>query len=160
MIEINYESLVADLEGCVGRATVLDRLLQQPLGGQDPATEREGAGDDAAAPVDDLDRELGAAERGVQGAGCGQNCGRGSGQLRDLDGALVQRAVERTMKMPRDEHVDAGADDDDREQDPQRRRGDRPQPDRHSAHRNRKPVPRTVSISGGSPSFARRYETY
>ena len=157
---VGAEVLVAEFEARVARATVCDRLLQQTLGRQDAAAEREGARHDATVPVDHLDRELGAAERRVQRARRGQD-GRGrSGQLRHFDCALMQRAVERTMEMTRDEHVDTRADDNDREQDPQRRRGDRAQPDRHSAHRNRKPVPRTVSINGGSPSFARRYETY
>ena len=135
-------------------------LLHEPLGRQHPAAERERARNDAPVPVDHLDRELGAAERRVQRARRRQHGRRRSGELRNFDGARVERPVEGTVEVTRDEHVHARADDDDREQDPQRRRSDRAQPDRDPAHRNRKPVPRTVSISGGSPSFARRYETY
>src|SRR5205823_12112789 len=157
---VGAQILVAGLEARVARATVRDRLLQQPLRRQDPAAERKRARDDAAAPVDHLDRELGAPKRRVQRAGRGQNGRRRSGQLRHLNGALVQRVIERTVEMTRDEDVHARADHNDREQDPERRRRDRAEPERYPAHRNMKPVPRTVSISGGSPSFVRRYETY
>ena len=81
-------------------------------------------------------------------------------QLGDLDGPRVERAIEGTVEMARDEQIDAGSHDDDSEQDRERRRHHRPQPERQPTHRIRKPEPRTVSISGGSPSFARRYETY
>src|SRR5439155_17448060 len=81
-------------------------------------------------------------------------------QLGDLHGPRVERAIEGTVEVARDEQIDAGSHDDDSEQDRERRRHDRPQPERQPAHRIRKPEPRTVSISGGSPSFARRYETY
>ena len=70
-------------------------------------------------------------------------------------------AVERAVQLARDEHVDADADDDERraaiasaaatiERAPSERGTHRP---------STKPTPRTVWISGGSPSLRRRYET-
>ena len=134
--------------------------MEQTPCGQYPPPKRERAGDDAPAPVDDLDRELSPSERGVERTRRRQHRGGRCSQLGDLDGSRVERAIKGTVEMARDEQIDAGSHDDDSEQDRERRRHHRPQPERQPTHRIRKPEPRTVSISGGSPSFARRYETY
>ena len=65
------------------------------------------------------------------------------------------------MQVAGHEHVDADTDDDDREHDRRATaaRTERPSSE-SSAHRpSTKPEPRTVSISDGSPSLRRRYET-
>src|SRR5262249_59254659 len=90
----------------------------------------------------------------------GQHLGSRRRQLRDFDSARVKCTVELAVEVPRDEQVDPDADDDDREYDRRRGRGDRTPPKREAAHPSLKPVPRTVSINGGSPSFTRRYDTY
>ena len=69
-----------------------------------------------------------AADRRVERARRRQQRGRRSAQLRDLDRALPQRAVERPVQMPPDEHVDADPDHHEREQDRQRRGDDRSEP--------------------------------
>ena len=121
---VSAQILIAELQARVARVPVRDCPTQQPLRRQNATPEREGASDDPAASIDHLDRELSAPERRVQRAGSGQHSRSGSGQLRDLDSARVQRPVEGTMKMTGDEYVDAGADDDNRKQDRQRRRSD------------------------------------
>ena len=109
-------------------------------------------------PVDDLDHRLRRADRRVERAGRRQQRGRGRRELRDLDRARAQRVVERPVQVTGDEHVDGRAEHDHRDE----RRESRPRRiDRSAkAHRPRtNPTPRTVSISGGSPSLRRRFET-
>ena len=139
----------------VAAASVPDCVRHELTGRQSAPAERERARDDPAAPVDHLDRHLRPAERRVECAGRRQQRGCRRVQLRDLDRAFPQRPVERAVEMPRDEHVHDGAADDERQQDRERRRDDRSQLERPAAHRP-KPAPRTVSISGGSPSLRRR----
>ncbi len=64
------------------------------------------------------------------------------------------------MEVPGNEHADRCADDDESDQDAECGRDDRSKLKRTPSHRpSTKPTPRTVSISGGSPSLRRRYET-
>ena len=136
-----------------------DRARELTLYRESAAAERERAGDKPALAIDDLDRQLCPAERRVEGAGRRQHGRRRGCELRDRDRAPAKRCVERVMQVARDEHVRRRAGARDREQDRRRRRGDRAPAQREPAHSSTKPTPRTVSISGGSPSFARRYET-
>src|SRR5581483_4826677 len=105
-----------------------------------------------------LDHRLFSSDRRVERPRCGEKRGRGGRELRDLDRARPKCAVEITAEMTGDEDVDREAEDHDCEHGRQRRREHRAKP---QAHRPRtKPTPRTVEISGGSPSFRRMFETY
>ena len=124
--------------------------------GQHAAAEAARAGDDPPARVDHLDEQRAAAEPALERPGLGEQLRGGGGKPRDLGRAGAQRVVERAVELrvePR-EHGDAerrdGHDDGDRG-------GDRDAClEAGRSHSSRKPTPRTVWISGGSPSLRRR----
>ena len=136
-----------------------DRLRPKLPRREHPSSERQRPRDDAAPPIEHFNPQLRPAESRVERARSRQQRGSRRTQLRNLDCALAQRPVKRTMEIARREDIHAGADDDDRQHDPADRREHRTAEQR--AHRQRprtKPEPRTVSIRDGSPSFRRRYE--
>src|SRR5260370_42693610 len=64
------------------------------------------------------------------------------------------------MQVPADKDVDPDADEHDRDHDREQGGEDRARTQRAGHHRpTTNPTPRTVSISGGSPSFRRRSDT-
>ena len=138
-----------------------DAVAHRPVSERDgkrATAQRERPGDDAAVAVDDLDHRLRGADRRVERAGCRQQGGRGCRELCDLHRARAQRVVLRAVQVPGDEHVDRRAEHDHRDE---RRKCGRDGRAQAKAHRPRtNPTPRTVSISAGSPSFRRRFETY
>ncbi len=126
--------------------------------GEHAAAEPTRAGDDPPATVDDLHEQGAAADAALEGARIGEHRRGGGGQARDVHRAPAQGVVERAVEPavePR-EHGDA-----------EERHGHR---DRHGGRRgdtgaerdgphpppSRNPSPRTVSMSGGSPSLRRR----
>src|SRR5437879_6263848 len=110
--------------------------------------------------VEDLDDQLSSADGRVERTWRRQQRGCGRVQLGDLDRTLPQGVIEGVMEVSCHEHADRRADDDESDQDPECGRDDRAKLKRAPSHRpSTKPTPRTVSISGGSPSLRRRYET-
>ena len=133
------------------------RSSSAPVGGggvgQDAAAEPARAGDDPPARVDHLHQQRAAAEPALERAGLGEQLRGRGGQTRDLGGSRPQRAVERIVELAVEpcEHGDAEGRDGDH--DGHRGGG------RHAcleAHSSLKPTPRTVWMSGGSPSLRRR----
>jgi hypothetical protein len=76
--------------------------------------------------------------------------------LSDVDCPRPQGVVKGAVEVATNQDVDAGADDDECEHDGYRRGEDRAGSERAWHYRSTKPIPRTVWISGGSPSFRRR----
>ena len=158
---VDPQAIAADRGRRIRAAPARDRLRGHPSHGEHASAECQRPRDEAVAAVEHLDAKLGAAQGRVECAGSRQQRRGGRAQLGDFDCALSQRAVERAMEIAGGEDVDARAGDDDRQEDPADRGDHRAAEQR--AHRQRprtKPAPRTVSISEGSPSLRRRYETY
>src|SRR5262249_45628999 len=100
-------------------------------------------------------------ERRVERARHREQRRRSRAELCDVHGPLPEGAVERPVQVAADENVDPRAENDERDEDRERRGEDRADAERPRHHpSSEKPTPRTVRISGGSPSFRRRYETY
>ena len=136
------------------------RRGDQPGRGQHAPAETERARDDPPVLVDDLDGELLAPERRLEHSRR-RHEQRGSrrAQPGDLRGARSQRPVERTVELARGQDLDRRAQDHDRGDDRDRRSQCGTASERPNPHPSLKPTPRTVAISGGSPSFRRRYAT-
>ena len=134
-----------------------DHPLRERGSGKYAATETERAGDQPPSPVEHLHARIGATQGRLECTRGRQQRGRRSAQLRDGDSTAMQRAVQRVTEMTLDGYVDGDPERDDREQDRQRCRDHRPAADRQPAHApSTNPTPRTVLISGGSPSLRRR----
>ncbi len=107
--------------------------------------------------VDHLDEGLALAHGRVERTGLCDERRRGRCELRHLDRPRTQGLVEPVAQMACDEHVDDGAEHDDGKHRRDRRGENRPQAQAHRPITN--PIPRTVSISAGSPSLRRRFVT-
>ncbi len=155
---VDAQLVAAERHGPVARRSAGERRRRERLG-QHATAERERARDDPPSAVDHLDERLRPAGRRVERARRREQRGRRRRELRDADRPRAERAVELAAQVPRDEHVDARAR-------APRRRASSPLPRRRSTRSAKahlpmtKPTPRTVSISGGSPSLRRRFETY
>ena len=121
--------------------------------GQDAAAEPARARDDAPARVDHLHQQRAAAEPALERAGLGEQLRGGGGEPGDLGGARPELAVQRVVELVVEpcEHGDAEGRDGHHDR---HRGGGRDA--RLEAHSSLKPTPRTVWMSGGSPSLRRR----
>ena len=137
-----------------------DHALRQCGRRKHPTAQTEGAGHEPTATVEHLHARVGATQGRLERTGRRQQRGRRRAQLRDRNGATPQGAVQRVTEVTLHHEIDGHSERDDREQDRQRGRDHRATADRQPSHApSLNPTPRTVSISGGSPSFRRRYET-
>ena len=151
-----HAKLAAETHGAVARSVAADRILRQRTR-EHAAAERKGAGDDPLPAIHNLDECLRPARRRVERTRSRDQRGSGDRKLRHTDRAGAKRAVELVPLVTRDEDVDSRAEHDDCEH--RRRSGgeNRAEPQVHRPMMN--PTPRTVSISGGSPSLRRRLDT-
>ena len=144
--------------GAEARVAVAGRAVLERAGGgggvgQDAAAEPARAGDDPPARVDHLHEQRAAAEPALERAGLGEQLRGGGGEPGDLGGARPQRAVERVVELVVEPREHGDAEGRDGHHDGHRGGG------RHAcleAHSSLKPTPRTVWMSGGSPSLRRR----
>ena len=137
-----------------------DHALRQCGRRKHPTAQTERAGDEPTATVEHLHARVRATQGRLERTGRRQQRGRRRAQLRDRNGATPQGAVQGVTEVTLYHEIDGHSERDDREQDRQRGRDHRATADRQPGHApSLNPTPRTVSISGGSPSFRRRYET-
>jgi hypothetical protein len=137
----------------VPSAPVLERGAYHRRVGQHAAAEAARAGDDPSAPVDHLHEHGAPAEAALQRPGLEQEVGRGGGEPRNLRRPCAQRAVEAVAELIVEPGEHGGAERRDGEHD---RRDGGHRDTGLEPHWRRKPTPRTVWISGGSPSLRRR----
>ena len=96
---VHAQVVAPELGADVPAAPVAITRRAERLTGSTRAAERKRARDDASPAIDDLDADLLAAERSVERTRRRDQRRRRRAQLRHLDGALAQRAVERTVEV-------------------------------------------------------------
>ena len=153
---VDTQGVAAEDDGSEATLAARDRRARDP-GRQHPTAHRQRSSDDPVATIDHFDDRLRCADLGVERAGRGEERWSRHGQLRDLDGPKSQAVVELTMQVPRDQHVDREPEHDQGEHCCERRGEDGAKPKAHPP--SMKPVPRTVEMSGGSPSLRLRFDT-
>ena len=137
-----------------------ERARHGAVAGQDARAERERARHDPAAPVEHLDHDLPPAARRLERARRGQHGGGRDAEAGDVARALLERLVERGAQLLRRDRARGDAEQRQRGEDRAERGGHEPGAERARSHeRSMNPTPRTVWMSGGSPSFWRSRPT-